>query len=430
MTLTLASDSSTSAAAPPVTAADARPSAADWSDWLSPEDLTDLSSHPLLQALKKEQVSLGQMQVLLAQHSHYSRHFTRYLCALMGQLTEAADVVALLGNLREEMGVDGQGGTTHAEMFRHALSILGVHPEHHTPMPETLRMVETMMGHCSSSNPIDGLSALCLGAEAIVPTLYRPILVGLQALGYGPEVTEFFRLHIEEDESHAQTLMAILERLTQDLPHGRQRALRVGREMIALRLQMLDAVWRSTRPSALGVVHSAAAVEPNLPSAAAERGHFTSADFWRVPSRLTPMIPARLHHADVMQERDGAGGPSQGAGEQHFSQARRHRVHIVDLPSHTLSMTLGHLEPGQSTRLHRHNYETMVYVLSGRGFSRVGDRKVAWQAGDAFYVPVWAAHQHVNEGEEACTYLACENAPMLQNLGGLALREELGPAAA
>lgn len=430
MTLTSATESSTAAAAPSVTTANPPSASVHWADWLSEEDLTDLSSHPLLQALKQGQISLGQMQVLLAQHSHYSRHFTRYLCALMGQLSEASDVVALLGNLREEMGVDGSGSITHAEMFRNALSVLGVHPEHHTPMPETLRMVETMMRHCNSTDPIEGISALCLGAEAIVPTLYRPILMGLQALGYGPEVTEFFRLHIEEDESHALKLMAILERLTRDLPHGRQRALRIGREMIALRLQMLDAVWRSTRPTALGVVQTQAAPEAHTPATPPERGHYSSADFWRVPSRLTPKIPARLHHPDVLQERGTEPGHGPGAGEAQFSQARRHRVHIVDLPSHTLSMTLGHLEPGQSTRLHRHNYETMVYVLSGRGFSRVGDRKVEWQAGDAFYVPVWAAHQHVNEGDGPCAYVACENAPMLQNLGGVALREELGPVAA
>jgi gentisate 1,2-dioxygenase len=56
----------------------------------------------------------------------------------------------------------------------------------------------------------------------------------------------------------------------------------------------------------------------------------------------------------------------------------------------------------------------------------VEDRKIEWKAGDAVYIPVWAWHQHTNTSATAsCRYVACENAPMLQNLG-IALREEAG----
>ena len=48
-----------------------------------------------------------------------------------------------------------------------------------------------------------------------------------------------------------------------------------------------------------------------------------------------------------------------------------------------------------------------------------------WQAGDAVYIPVWAWHHHVNlDDNNPAKYLACENAPMLQNMGRLAIREE------
>jgi len=141
----------------------------------------------------------------------------------------------------------------------------------------------------------------------------------------------------------------------------------------------------------------------------------SSADFGRVPATLTPHIPERLLHQDVIG-RHGA--------DDTFSRDRHHAVHIVDLPSRVLSMTIGGLEPGQRTRKHRHNYETMIYVLEGSGMSVIGEREVHWQAGDAFYVPVWAWHQHVNLSDTAgARYIACENAPHLQNLG-IALREE------
>jgi gentisate 1,2-dioxygenase len=58
----------------------------------------------------------------------------------------------------------------------------------------------------------------------------------------------------------------------------------------------------------------------------------------------------------------------------------------------------------------------------GRTF--IEDKVVEWKSGDAIYVPVWAWHYHENQSDTLCRYVACENAPLLQNLGGIALREE------
>jgi quercetin dioxygenase-like cupin family protein len=147
-----------------------------------------------------------------------------------------------------------------------------------------------------------------------------------------------------------------------------------------------------------------------------KRAFFASADFGKVPPFLTADQPERLLHADVL------GGASAEDGK--FSQQRGHLVHMVDLPSRALSMTIGGLAPGKSTRKHRHNYETIIYVVAGAGVSVIEGREVPWRAGDAFYVPIWAWHQHSNtSATESALYVACENAPMLQNLG-IALREE------
>jgi gentisate 1,2-dioxygenase len=139
---------------------------------------------------------------------------------------------------------------------------------------------------------------------------------------------------------------------------------------------------------------------------------FSSVDFPSTPSAIEPSIPDRLVHRRVLEMNDVA-----------FSEERRHPVALVDLPSRSISMTIGGLAPGQATRMHRHNYETVIYVTRGKGRSRIGSKEVEWQAGDALYVPVWAWHQHSNMGDEDAVYVACENAPLLQNLG-VALREE------
>lgn len=146
--------------------------------------------------------------------------------------------------------------------------------------------------------------------------------------------------------------------------------------------------------------------------------HYGSGDFAAVPAQLAPQLPAQLVHKNVLGEHRQS--------NEAFSRQRSHLVRVVDLPSKVLSMTLGGLEPGQSTRLHRHNYETVIYVLKGRGRSRLEGVSVEWAAGDAFYVPVWAWHQHINTGDDEVLYVACENAPLLQNLG-IALRQEGEP---
>jgi quercetin dioxygenase-like cupin family protein len=141
---------------------------------------------------------------------------------------------------------------------------------------------------------------------------------------------------------------------------------------------------------------------------------YSSKDFGKTKREPEVQVPDRLIHPNVTGD----------AEETSFSRERKHAVFVVDLPSKTLSLTIGGLEPGQTTGRHRHTYETILYVLEGEGRTVIEDRVVEWKAGDAVYIPVWAWHHHENRSDvRPCRYVACENAPMLQNLG-VALREE------
>lgn len=143
---------------------------------------------------------------------------------------------------------------------------------------------------------------------------------------------------------------------------------------------------------------------------------FSSKDFHQTFARPQLSIPDKLIHKNVEQ-----------AGEHHqFSTERKHPVFFVDLPTKNVSMTIGGLLPGQLTNRHRHTYETVLYVLEGKGYTEIEDQQVTWEAGDAVYIPGWAWHRHKNRSDsEPAKYIACENAPQLQNLG-VALREEEG----
>ena len=140
-----------------------------------------------------------------------------------------------------------------------------------------------------------------------------------------------------------------------------------------------------------------------------------SSDFDKTKGGITVQIPDRLLHQNVLE-----------TGQRElFSKEREHRVAVVDLPTKSISMTIGHLAPTRKTRRHRHTYETVLYIIKGSGRTIVEQKTVSWVAGDAVYVPVWAWHEHINDdSQNEAIYLACENAPLLQNLGGIALREE------
>jgi pyrroloquinoline-quinone synthase len=75
-----------------------------------------------------------------------------------------------------------------------------------------------MLTLCRNANPLVGLGALCLGAEAIVPWLYGQIVHGFRAAGFQEAELSYFTIHIEDDDAHAETMRLIIRRAIADSP--------------------------------------------------------------------------------------------------------------------------------------------------------------------------------------------------------------------
>lgn len=223
-----------------------------WKD-LFPEGLLGrLNANPFLVACRNGAVSLDQLRHFLIQHHYYSQYFTRYLCALMGGIADQGEFKSLSCNLTEELSGGDSVDISHAELYRRSMDLMSAPPRSRPLLPGTRQLIDGMFRHCRSSDPIDGLAALCLGAEAIVPLIYGPVLDALRSHNAPREAEHFFVLHIEEDEDHAIVMREIIDRMLVERPYLRARVIAIGEEMVHLRMAMLTELAQGPSSQPLG----------------------------------------------------------------------------------------------------------------------------------------------------------------------------------
>jgi pyrroloquinoline quinone (PQQ) biosynthesis protein C len=191
---------------------------AKWNDFIDNGALAQLDGTPFLRRCRAHTATREELQEYVRQQYSYSRHFTRYLCALLANIEVESDRTELTENLLEEIGFGEDGALPHSEIYRQMMKRMGIDPQSVAPSPATQRLISQMMEACRDPNPLVGLGALCLGAEAIVPHLYSQIVEGFRGVGEPDENLEFFHIHIHCDDEHAVTMRKIIERYLTDNP--------------------------------------------------------------------------------------------------------------------------------------------------------------------------------------------------------------------
>jgi quercetin dioxygenase-like cupin family protein len=88
----------------------------------------------------------------------------------------------------------------------------------------------------------------------------------------------------------------------------------------------------------------------------------------------------------------------------------------------------GEIPVGWHTGRHRHGEES-IYILKGRGFTLLGNKRFDWREGTALQIPYRAEHQHVNLGDEPARYLSAMCFPLeaFVRLAKLEQLENCGP---
>jgi len=194
---------------------------ASWDGLLRPEWLRELDESLFLARCRERRVSRTELYSFVRQQAYYSRNFTRFLNALMANLVEESDRQALTQNLFEEMGLGEVKTTPHSQIYRDMMKAMGIRSEEESPRQPTIDLVNTMFECCRNTNPMIGLGAICLGAEAIVPHVYSTVLEGFEGVNEPRRHLEFFTLHVACDDEHAITMRNIIARRLAADPRSR-----------------------------------------------------------------------------------------------------------------------------------------------------------------------------------------------------------------
>ncbi|GJQ58245.1 MAG: iron-containing redox enzyme family protein [Candidatus Scalindua sp. AMX11] len=171
-------------------------------------------NHSYLKKFEEKKVNKAQVKIFAEQYYCFSRHFSRYLAALIAITPDEASRAPLIKNLGEEYGArqeenrDMDPELTHPAIFRGFLRSVGIDTSPEgldsiVPLPETKLFVEKYL-NIRYLNYIYAFGALGPGTEYIVPQMYTYIREGCRGAGLSEDDVLFFSAHIELDVEHAE----------------------------------------------------------------------------------------------------------------------------------------------------------------------------------------------------------------------------------
>ncbi|MCU1489478.1 MAG: cupin [Acidimicrobiaceae bacterium] len=112
------------------------------------------------------------------------------------------------------------------------------------------------------------------------------------------------------------------------------------------------------------------------------------------------------------------------------SPARRMRRGVYmgadgESPTKVLDATLHEIPAGNTSTIHRHSWDAMMFVTSGSGWTEIDGVRIQWRPWDTVHLPAWAWHRHGNEGATDARFVTWSVQPMHEALG-MAMLEDGG----
>lgn len=193
----------------------------------------ELLSHPWLIDFENTQFSQEVLNVWLKQRYLVSWCFPNWLTGVMAKLPSSDTRIPILMNLYEEHGlVEGSAhhSKPHPQMWRQLFEEFGViQPGEPVPLPQseadilwgTQLYLQIYTEACFKYPTPIGLGVMTF-TECILPFENVHVLKGLERLEVSPKGQEFFAVHCECDEAHANEIIEVIELVATDADSRRQ----------------------------------------------------------------------------------------------------------------------------------------------------------------------------------------------------------------
>ncbi|KAI9925244.1 hypothetical protein MW887_006167 [Aspergillus wentii] len=75
------------------------------------------------------------------------------------------------------------------------------------------------------------------------------------------------------------------------------------------------------------------------------------------------------------------------------------------------------LNEGSSSPSRRETTSAVYHVITGSGYSIIGEQKLVWEKGDTFCIPSWYKYQHFGDSGETVYLYRFDDKPMIDALG-------------
>lgn len=187
------------------------------------------------------------------QYSFYSSWFVRYLKGVVKSMPSKRLQLELLENINEEEGDKNAielKDRPHVEIFQHFKKSIGVdeiYIANNAPSKTALLWRNLFLQKCDSDILGVGLGAIGLATEFIVPKIYTFIANSIENhSNFSNSSSLFFRIHIDCDEGHAQTLIDITTEIAENI--STRESIRFG---VISALNLRNAFWDSQYSRAL-----------------------------------------------------------------------------------------------------------------------------------------------------------------------------------
>ena len=187
----------------------------------------DLLCHPFYKAWSAGKLTREDLREYALDYYQHVHAFPSYLAAFALRLNDGELRRAVLANMRDEQGGEGDAAEAHSDLWMDFAEGMGAgrNPFGRDSVPEVKRLVKHFARVAEEGTPAEALAAF-YAYESQVPRVATEKDRGLRELyGADERTTRYFTLHATADVYHANVWREQLSRLVEGAPQAAEPAL-------------------------------------------------------------------------------------------------------------------------------------------------------------------------------------------------------------